>query len=309
MKISFVIPNYNNSDLIAKCLNSLLNQELDATHELQIIVVDDGSTRDSVDLVSDVFGDRIDLIRLPFNQGRSAARNIGANLADGDYLIFIDSDCIPTDPYFVQNYLQSIQNGGELIFGQVTTVGNTFWDRLQKTSFKNRLDNFNRGNKWAYTTQNVCINRSHFAATGGFDLAFDKYGFEDRDLFIRLLDAGLSCSYCDSAKVIHDDKITLQSVADKMFNAGLYSASVFRNKHPSSYRKTMYSKIDCTNYPYLVYFDKITWPFARLLVSSNDMWIESNLIPFRMRKLLAKIAYASSYMHGTAIEHRRMKNL
>lgn len=299
MKISVVIPNYNNSSLIAKCLYALINQKLDGNHTFQVIVVDDGSTDNSADLISDKFGNNINLIQIPTNQGRSTARNIGAKSSDADYLIFIDSDCIPTDTQFIQHYLNAIQCGGGLIFGQVSTTGNSFWDKLQTDTFKNRKYEFEAGRQWAYTTQNVCIDRKLFLKVDGFDLIFDRHGFEDRDLFIRLLEAGANVTYCETANVIHDDCISLESVSDKMYKAGLHSAKPFRTRHPGYYSKTLYSKIDADIHPSFHAIDYFTWPISKILVKYSHCWIECKYIPFTIRKLMAKCAYALHYLHGT----------
>ena len=293
--------------MIAKCLDSLITQELDDRHSFQIIVVDDGSTDNSADLINDAYENSINLIKLPVNQGRSTARNIGAKSSDADYLIFIDSDCIPTDTRFIQNYLQAIQNGNELIFGQVSALGNGFWDKLQTDTFKNRKYEFEAGREWAYTTQNVCVDRKLFLKVGGFDLIFDRHGFEDRDLFIRLIESEAIVSYCETANVIHDDCISLKSVSDKMYKAGLHSARPFRTRHPSYYAKTMYSMIDGSQHRSLITIDRISWPISKILVKSSSLWIERVFIPYNIRKILAKFTYALNYLHGTVEDNAKIK--
>ncbi|SCL33631.1 Glycosyl transferase family 2 [Micromonospora nigra] len=84
--VSVIVPNYNYAQPLRHCLAALAAQ----THgPLEVIVVDDGSTDDSV-AVADSFGVRV--LRTPVNSGPSVARNIGAEAARGEILMFVDSD-------------------------------------------------------------------------------------------------------------------------------------------------------------------------------------------------------------------------
>lgn len=90
MKISVVIPAYNVGHAIGRTLNALLRQDIGA-HELEIIVVDDGSTDDTAEQVQRF---PVTYIRQQ-NAGAAAARNTGFAAATGDLAIFIDADCEP----------------------------------------------------------------------------------------------------------------------------------------------------------------------------------------------------------------------
>lgn len=89
-KISIIIPVYNCRDYLEKCVRSVLAQ----THtELQLILVDDGST-DGSEAICDALGaedDRILVIHQK-NAGVSAARNAGLDAATGEYVGFVDAD-------------------------------------------------------------------------------------------------------------------------------------------------------------------------------------------------------------------------
>lgn len=90
MLISIIIPVYNVSLFLEKCLNSVVNQTF---KNLQIILVDDGST-DSSGIICDNYSKkdrRIEVIHQE-NKGVSETRNVGLSLARGDYITFIDSD-------------------------------------------------------------------------------------------------------------------------------------------------------------------------------------------------------------------------
>lgn len=87
--ISVIIPTYQHGKTIEKCINSLLSQTLPPK---EIIIVDDGST-DDTKLRIDQFGDSVKYI-FQENQGAPQARNNGAKLSKGNFLLFCDADII-----------------------------------------------------------------------------------------------------------------------------------------------------------------------------------------------------------------------
>lgn len=90
--LSIIVPVYNVSKYLAKCLDSLLCQNLES-NEYEIIVVNDGSTDNSGDIAKQ-YADQYSNIKLIHqeNQGLSGARNTGIKLAKGKYIQFVDSD-------------------------------------------------------------------------------------------------------------------------------------------------------------------------------------------------------------------------
>ncbi len=87
--VSVIIPMYNSARNIEECIDSVINQTY---KDIEIIVVDDKSTDDSVRIVEGKKDDRIRLIKLPNNSGVSTARNEGIKKAKGEYICFLDSD-------------------------------------------------------------------------------------------------------------------------------------------------------------------------------------------------------------------------
>ena len=88
-KVSVIIPVHNSEKYILECLNSVINQTY---KNLEIIVIDDKSTDNSVDLIKSINDPRIKLIQLKENVGAGVARNKGIEISTGDYICFLDSD-------------------------------------------------------------------------------------------------------------------------------------------------------------------------------------------------------------------------
>lgn len=84
---SVIVPLYNSAASICRCLNSILGQTY---RDLEIIVVDDGSTDNGLEVISQ-YGNKITLLRQA-NKGPATARNFGIRESHGEYLAFLDSD-------------------------------------------------------------------------------------------------------------------------------------------------------------------------------------------------------------------------
>lgn len=87
-KVSVIVPNYNYAEYLPRTINSLINQTY---KNLEIIIVDDGSTDDSIQKVNAIDDKRVLLIS-KLNGGVSSARNAGLRIASGDFIAFLDSD-------------------------------------------------------------------------------------------------------------------------------------------------------------------------------------------------------------------------
>lgn len=90
MKFSVVVPLYNKSSCITKTIESAIQQKFD---DYEIIVVDDGSTDGSLQLVEQIRHERLRIISQE-NAGVACARNTGVQVATGDYIAFLDADDI-----------------------------------------------------------------------------------------------------------------------------------------------------------------------------------------------------------------------
>lgn len=91
-KISIIIPVYNSSKYLSKCISSVVNQQID---DYEIILVDDKSTDNSIEILEkykEKYREKIRILQNEKNLGSGASRNRGLDIANGDYIGFIDSD-------------------------------------------------------------------------------------------------------------------------------------------------------------------------------------------------------------------------
>jgi len=87
--LSVVIPTWNRARLVCEAVESALSQR---NGQVEVIVVDDGSTDDTAKILTRNFGSRIHLLRQPSRRGVGAARNAGIRLTNGELVAFLDSD-------------------------------------------------------------------------------------------------------------------------------------------------------------------------------------------------------------------------
>lgn len=126
-KLSIIIPVYNVEKYLGRCLDSLLKQDLDLA-DYEIIAVNDGSTDASESILQKYAGEYANLKWVTTaNQGVSEARNHGCNMAEGEYLLFVDAD-----DYVAPNTLNQIYQ--TLVRNQldVLVMDYTYWDDQNK---------------------------------------------------------------------------------------------------------------------------------------------------------------------------------
>ncbi len=89
-KVSIIVPVYNVENYLDRCLDSLINQSFD---DIEIICINDGSTDNSLSILKDYEKKdaRVKIINKD-NSGVSDCRNNGINVANGEYIVFVDSD-------------------------------------------------------------------------------------------------------------------------------------------------------------------------------------------------------------------------
>lgn len=169
--ISVVIPVFNTSGTIIKCLIALERQILKPS---EVILIDDGSSDRTIQLLSD-FRSQSKLKIQIFKQnhlGPGAARNLGAKKASGEILAFIDSDCIP-DTKWLKKIKDTFYNKkiGAVGGGYSGGIDKTFWQRFSCEELKFRR---RRMKKFVDTalSNNLACRKNLFWKVGGFPKEF-----------------------------------------------------------------------------------------------------------------------------------------
>ncbi len=124
-KISVLVPVYNVEQYIERCVKSLFSQTF--TDGVEYIFVDDASTDSSLDILKGQIAQHPEvdarIIRHDHNRGLAAARHTAIEAAQGDYITHVDSDDFVTVDFLEQLYHVAIENGADLVVGNVTIVG------------------------------------------------------------------------------------------------------------------------------------------------------------------------------------------
>lgn len=297
-RVSVVIPMYRDAHRALAAVDCLRMQSLPADTALEIVVVDDGSGDGSVDAIRAI-APTITVIELESNQGRASARQAGIEASSGEFLLFLDCDCQPVERSYIASHVEILLSGCVASTGSVVGMGGTFWDRYQRGASNRRKRMFDQGFRASGTTQNMMVRKSALLSVGGFDLGYRQYGFEDRDLLLRVAALG-SIGWCDGATVRHMDTLSMSSVSSKMRMAARESAPHFSARHPEAYRKLGYRSLDARINAWL----RIpAWALALIvgpLAAAFDVAERRALLPWPMAVVLARFLSAASYLVGSA---------
>lgn len=126
-KVSIIIPVYNCEAYLEKCLQSVISQTY---NELEIIVIDDGSTDDSAKIIKKIDDNRL-ICFLQENKGVSYTRNFGLSVATGKYVTFLDGD-----DYLSADYIENFVNIAEQNDSDVCVCGYTMVDNEENIIFQ-----------------------------------------------------------------------------------------------------------------------------------------------------------------------------
>lgn len=185
--ISVIIPTYNRAGIITDAINTVLNQTY---KHLEIIIIDDGSTDNSREIIENIKDSRIRYIYQE-NSGRpSSARNKGIKIAKGEYIAFLDSDDL-WHPQKLEKQINILDENSNV--GLVTNwcVYKTFKDeeiQIKKYQAKSQEDNsifiLTKPDKVFTATPTLLIRKECFEKVGLFDEEMTYC--EDWDMFFRI---------------------------------------------------------------------------------------------------------------------------
>jgi glycosyltransferase involved in cell wall biosynthesis len=206
-QLSVVVPAYNDAGILRHTLARLTDQSL-APVAYEIVVVDDGSTDATPDVIADAGGRvRVRGMRSDVNRGRSAARNTGIRAATAPLIVFVDSDVL-VRPDFLQRHLELHRRAGRPAVGRGPVV-------LIPAPALPARDPVARLSPAYLDTANASVPRQTLVEAGMFDEGFRVYGWEDFDLGMRLQARGVPRVFDHGAIGFHVQPVPTVDTLDR----------------------------------------------------------------------------------------------
>jgi len=184
-KVSVIIPTYNREKTILRALQSVLDQTYT---NLEVLIIDDGSTDGTADIIKNVEDTRVKYIALEKNGGPSNARNVGVQMAEGEWIAFQDSDdCWHKDKLERQISYHNVHPGYSLIYcmshvyfqgGREGIVPQEPLPAIMEGKMTHTLLQRN-----VIDTPTMFIKRECFLSVGGFDVTYKA--LEDWEFALR----------------------------------------------------------------------------------------------------------------------------
>ena len=236
MKYSIIVPVYNRPDEVEELLQSLTEQEL---KDFEVVIVEDGSQKPCKD-VCDKFADILDLhYFVKENGGPGQARNYGAERAQGEWLIILDSDVVLPKGYMkaVETAL-SMENVETHAFGGPDSAHPSFTP-VQKAISYSMTSFFTTGgirggkkklDKFYPRSFNMGIRRDVYLKLGGFSKM--RFG-EDIDFSYRIVEAGYNPRLFPEAWVWHKRRTDFRKFFRQVYNSGIARINL-EKRHPGT---------------------------------------------------------------------------
>lgn len=282
-RFSVIIPTYNRRVQLTECLMAIRSQGF-PKDAVEIIVVDDGSRVPVEERIRrhEELG-KIRCVRVP-NSGPAAARNWGSKASRGEYLVFIDDDCIPS-PDWLANVDQCATLHPDCLIGG-RTMNRLFHNPHATTSqlivdAVYRFYNADPISARFLATNNMTVRADLFAHVGGFHEGF-RIASEDREFCDRWLHQKRQIVFCREIVIFHDHLLDFASFCRQHFNygRGAYQYHYLRHERGSGSIKAdmkFYTTLDTLLRPSLM---KLKRTMATKVCVLLAVWQIMNLIGF-----------------------------
>lgn len=216
-KISIIVPVYNVEQYLEKCIGSILEQSFT---DFEIILVNDGS-KDNSGVICDTYAERDDRISVIHkeNGGLSSARNVGLDLAVGEYISFIDSDDWIDKEMFSILYNNSILYDADIVAGNIAEISKSGKIRTFNQDLVDILLNREQAMNELYLNRKLTYSACNkIYRRFLFDGLRYKEGivFEDMDLSYKIIHKAERIFY--TSKTIYFYRYNDESILRRRFN-------------------------------------------------------------------------------------------
>jgi GT2 family glycosyltransferase len=257
---SIVIPVHNRATITQQCLDALLAEPEDEI-DRQLVVVDDGST-DMTPSLLDTYRDRVLVIRNETALGFAGACNAGVAAADGEFLVLLNNDTVPTSGWLSALVNYAVQHpaaavvGAKLLFPNDTVqhagvvIGLNSLPHHIYAGFPADHPATSVSRRFQIVTAACTLfRRGPWQELGGLDMAF-RNGWEDVDYCLRAGEAGHEIHYCAESIVYHLESATRSLVSDiERANQELFVSRWRHKVDPDDYRYYWQDGLLSAQYP------------------------------------------------------------
>jgi glycosyltransferase involved in cell wall biosynthesis len=232
--LTVIIPTYNRADDLRRCLDALAQQTA-RPESFEVVVVDDGSTDHTAELLSSYTAPyRLAVARQP-NSGQTSARNRGIELARSPYCLFLDDDIVAGQELVSEHLRAQNDVGGAVVIGALSSPvkasgGLARYVDEWWTSHYRRLDQGSRKPDFrACYSGNLSAPTGALRAAGGFDTNLSRS--LDVELAYRLVRSGLNVEYRSLARGEHRSAKSFRQIVRDFDLRGVDAAVMYR-RHP-----------------------------------------------------------------------------
>jgi len=233
--VSVVVPTFNRRLSLRRLLEGLTAQSFPAS-QFEVIVVDDGSTDGTAELLRDlVLPYRLQLVKQEHG-GPAAARNLGVARARGELIVFLDDDVVPARNLISAHVGTHTAALDTVVIGPMSPPATSWlrpaWIRWEEEKLQVQYRAMLAG-EYACTprqfyTGNASLPRARFLESGGFDTTYSRA--EDVELAYRLRDRGARFIFNPVADVTHYPSRTFDAWCRTPYQYGRYDVAMHRDK-------------------------------------------------------------------------------
>ncbi len=291
-KVSVIVPVYNTEKYLKECIDSIKNQTLE---EIEIIIVDDGSKQECANFCDELAKNdgRIRVVHKQ-NQGPGLARNAGIEIANGEYVGFIDSDDYIDSKMYESLYCAAKRNQADLVMSGVSFVGGNTFSKSGDFVEKNYFDK-------ETVFENEELKTLILGVVGALPSEADdsRYGVSVcKNIFRRVLLSDKKIEFLSERKIMSEDTLFMVDYIKQSKKAvGIQGAFYCYRRNDESFSKSYKSDrfekaivflaelenhiSDILNVDeYRLYLDRLTQGYGRIVCSQEIVYALDNKVSY-----------------------------